>query len=97
MGGMPTSKGTGGSNKGAARKGLDGTQLSKDETYRKEAKAAFDSHVQANSTGKDVLTRCKRLNEFLETVRAGLTSHDSEGTYNTRGCSKSPRPKRGSS
>lgn len=47
--------------------GLNGSSLIADTTYRNEAKEAF-AKVTKDTGNLDVLSRCKKLNEFLATV-----------------------------
>lgn len=48
-------------------------RLVQDDGYRTEAKSAFEAHTRSTA-GKDVLERCRRLNEFLESVRDDIVS-----------------------
>jgi hypothetical protein len=51
-------------------KAIDGSavkRLMQEDGFRLEQKNAFEAHNRATE-GKDVLERCKRLNQFLESV-----------------------------
>lgn len=52
---------------------LDAQRLQTSELYRQQARQAFDE-CSRQTNGKDVLERCKRLNEFLEMVSACMGS-----------------------
>lgn len=50
---------------------LSGKRLAQEEGYRQHANDAFVSHNKDTSS-LDLLQRCKKLNEFLSSVRTTL-------------------------